>query len=97
MPNHLDVFWVGPDGAVATQWWDAAPGANWGDHRPFPITPPGAARAGSPLAAVARMPNHLDVFWVGPDGAVASQWWDVAPGANWGDHRPFPITPPSAA
>ena len=96
-PNHLDVFWVGPDGAIATQWWDGAPGANWGDHQPFAITPPGAAQAGSRLAAVARMPNHLDVFWVGPDGAVATQWWDGAPGANWGDHRPFPITPPGAA
>ena len=94
--NHLDVFWIGPDGAIGTQWWDAAPGANWGDHQPFPITPPGAAQAGSPVAAVARTPNHLDVFWIGPDGAIGTQWWDAAPGANWGDHQPFPITPPGA-
>ncbi len=96
-PDHLDVFWIGPDGAVASQWWDAAPGSGWGEHQPFPITPPGAARPGSPVVAVARTPNHLDVFWIGPDGAVASQWWDAAPGCGWGEHQPFPITPPGAA
>jgi hypothetical protein len=96
-PNHLDVFWEGPDGAIGTQWWDGAPGMGWGDHRPFPISPPGAAQPGSPIAAVARTPNHIDVFWVGPDGAIGSQWWDGAPGASWGDHAPFPITPPGAS
>jgi len=96
-PNHMDVFWVGPDGAIASTWWDAAPGCNWGDHQPFPITKPGAARAGSPVAAVSRNPNHMDVFWVGPDGAIASTWWDATPGSSWGDHQPFPITAPGAA
>lgn len=90
--DHLDVFWVGPDGAIGSQWWDGAPGAGWGDHNAFPITPPGSARAGSPISAVTRYPNHLDVFWTGPDGAVGSQWWDGGPGAGWGDHQPFPIT-----
>jgi hypothetical protein len=42
-PSNLDVFWEGPDGAIATQWWFGAPGFNFGDHQPFPITPPGAA------------------------------------------------------
>jgi hypothetical protein len=96
-PDHLDVFWIGPDGAVASQWWDAAPGCGWGDHAPFPVTPPGAAGAGSGLAVVARTPAHLDLFWVGLDGAIGSQWWDSAPGASWGDHVPFAATPPGAA
>jgi hypothetical protein len=96
-PDHLDVFWVRPDGAIGTHWWDSAPGSGWVDHQPFPITPPGAARAGSRLAAVDRTPNNLDVFWVGPDGAIATQWWFGAPGFNFGDHQPFPITPPGAA
>jgi len=88
------VFWIGPDGAIGSTWWDGAPHANWGDHAPFPITPPGAAQPGSPTAVIARNPGHLDVFWIGPDGAVASTWWDAAPQASWGDHAPFPITPP---
>ncbi|HEY3411005.1 MAG TPA: hypothetical protein VGK53_22800, partial [Propionicimonas sp.] len=95
--GHLDVFWIGPDGAVGSTWWDAAPGSGWGDHQPFPITPPGAARADSPIVAVSRTPDHMDVFWIGPDGAVGSTWWDAAPGSGWGDHQPFPITPPGAA
>ena len=45
--THLDVFYIGPDGAVATQWWAAEAGKYWSDHAPFPITPPGAARDGS--------------------------------------------------
>jgi hypothetical protein len=96
-PNHLDVYWVGPDGTIGTQWWDSAPGSSWETHLPFPITPPGAAQAGSRLAAVARTPNHLDVYWVGPDGTIGTQWWDSAPGSSWETHPPFPITPPGAA
>jgi hypothetical protein len=44
------VFWVGQDGAIASQWWDGAPGLSWGDHQPFPITPPGAAMTQFPIA-----------------------------------------------
>ena len=47
---------------------------NW--NRPFPITPPNAAVAGSAVTAVARTPDHIDVFWVGTDGAIGSNWGD---------------------
>ena len=58
---------------------------------PFPLVDPRIAVSSG--CAVARTPDHLDVFWVGPDGAIATQWWDGAPGANWGgpalcDHAP---------
>src|SRR5262249_37789057 len=96
-PSHLDVFWTGPDGAIGTQWWDAAPGQGWADHTPFPVTPPGAAVPGAGLAAVARFQNHLDVFWIGPDGAVETHWWDAAARQSWADHPAFAITPPGAA
>jgi hypothetical protein len=91
----IDVFWIGPDGAVATTW--ANPGiddGNW--HAPFPITPPGVARRGSPLAVVTRLDGALDAFWLGSDNAVATT--SANPGvdnATW--HLPFPITPPGAA
>ena len=91
VPDHLDVFWV--DGAIGTTYWDAAPGQGWADHQPFPITPPGATRTGSPLTAVTRLPGHLDVFWIGPDGAIGSTAWDATTG--WAP-APFPITPPGA-
>jgi hypothetical protein len=90
----LDVFWIGPDGAIATNW--ANPQVNNGAwHTSFPISPPGAARANSPIAAVTRLQGALDVFWIGPDGAVASNW--ANPQVNNGAwHTPFPITPPAA-
>ena len=95
--DNLDVFWVRPDGAVASQWWAAAPGAGWGDHGPFNIAPPGSAEEGSAIAVVARMPDHLDVFWVTRDGAIGSNWWTAAPGTSWADHGSFRIAPAGSA
>jgi hypothetical protein len=89
--SHIDLFWIGPDGAIGSTAWDASA---WSWLSPFPITPPGAARSGSPLQAVARHANHLDVLWIGPDGAIASTAWDAA---SWSWLAPFPITPPGAA
>ena len=97
-PDNLDVFWVAPNGSVMTQWWVAATDGGWGEHGPaFPIAPAGSARPGAPIAAVARTADNLDVFWVRPDGAVASQRWAAAPGAGWGDHGPFNIAAPGSA
>lgn len=98
LPSHLDIFWAGPDGAVWTMWWDgAAPDGNWPEHKPFPVTGPGKARLGSPVVAVARIPDHIDVFWIGPDGAIMTQWWDATAHMGWGDHAPFALTAPAAA
>ena len=94
LPEHLDVYWVGPDGGIGSTWWDArSDDGRW--HRPFPIAPPGAALPGA-IAAVSRLPEHLDVYWVGPDGGIGSTWWDArSDDGRW--HRPFPIAPPGAA
>jgi hypothetical protein len=92
-PDHLDVFWVGPDGSVGSTWWDA--GANNGAwNTPFEIAPAKAAQGA--VTAVARTPDHLDVFWVGPDGSVGSNWWDA--GANNGRwNAAFGIVPAGSA
>jgi hypothetical protein len=91
----LDVFWIGPDGAIATNWTN--PGMDNGKwHDPFPITPPSGARGNSGLAAVTRLNGELDVFWIGADGAIATNWTN--PGVDNGKwHDAFPITPPGAA
>ena len=61
LPGLADVFWIGPDGAVVATWFNPAQNSvHW--HTPFPITPPGAARANSPLAAVTRLNGLLDVY-----------------------------------
>ncbi len=28
------------------------------------------------MAVCGRTPNHLAVFWVGPDGGIGGTWWD---------------------
>jgi anti-sigma B factor antagonist len=38
---------------------------------------------------VSQLPGHLDVFWVGSDGAIWTQWWDK--NATWSTHSPFRI------
>ncbi len=93
--HHMDVFWIGSDGAIGSTFWSRDVNRGYW-NAPFTITPPRAARAGSPLAAVSRLPNHIDVFWVGPDGAIGSTFWssDVNRG-RW--NSPFPISPPAAA
>jgi hypothetical protein len=95
LEGALDVFWIGPDGAVGTTWANPrVDNSRW--HSPFPITPPGAARTGSPIAAVTRLGGALDVFWIGPDGAVGTTWANPSvDDGRW--HPPFPITPAGAA
>ncbi len=75
-PEHLDVFWIAPDGSVRSNWWNA--NLNYGYwNTPFQVAGPNAATAGSKIAAVARMRDHLDVFWIAPNGAVSSNWWNA--------------------
>lgn len=92
-PDNLDVFWINPDGSVWTHWWHAAPENDWKYHAPFPVAPAGSAQPGGGLGVVARRADQLDVFWIGPDGAIGTTWWN--PTSGWG--KPYPITPPGAA
>ena len=42
------------------------------------------ARARTPITALARYPEHLDVFAVADDGRTMSNWWDISSGwAGW--------------
>jgi hypothetical protein len=89
----LDVFWIGADGSVNTAFANPAiEGGRW--QLPFPISGPRATRANSPMAALTRGAGGVDVFWIAPDGAVATTWFhpDID-GGKW--HTPFPITSPN--
>ena len=98
IPEQLDAFWIGSDGGVYTHWWSGkARDGNWGEHSHWPIAPPGSARADSPITAVAKSAGHIDVFWIAPDGAVRTQWWDeYSPEGQWHQHEPFNIAPPGS-
>jgi hypothetical protein len=72
-PNNLDLFICGNDGRVYTSWWFQ--GADWSGINNNWQSIGGFFPVGGPLAAVARMPNHLDVFICGNDGRVYTSWW----------------------
>ena len=86
----MDVFWIGPDGGIGTNWSNPRVNSGkWGD--PFPIAPAGAARRGSPIAAITLSSGATNVFWIGPDGGAGMTWCDPrVDNGRW--HTPFPIT-----
>ena len=44
----------------------------------------GRASAGSPVTAIARFSNHIDLFTIGTDNKVYSTWWNDPGGwASW--------------
>ncbi len=97
-PQHMDVFWVHPDGSINSTWWDAnAAGGAWDPARVFAATAPGKA-AGGWVSVVARTPDHMDLFWVHPDGSINSTWWDAnVAGGAWDPTRVFAATAPGQA
>ncbi len=85
-PNHIDLFVTGRDGAIYTTAWDAA--TNWAGHW-FRLQDPNfpdkfTIPAGSPVTALSRNPNHIDLFVTGRDGAIYTTAWDAA--TNWAGH-----------
>ena len=84
--EHLDLFASGRDGHVYSTFWDASTGwsgqwfwlgdVNFGDQ--FTVPP------GSPVTAVSRFRDQIDLFVSGRDGAIYSTFWNAASG--WHDH-----------
>jgi hypothetical protein len=75
--HHEDIFVVGRDGAVFTNWvrddgpwngWDRIEDLSYGDG--FKVQP------GSPITAIKRDDRQVDIFVVGRDGAVFTNWMD---------------------
>jgi hypothetical protein len=94
-PGHLDLFWVTTDGSINAAWWDERQNSGaWAAE--FSIAPPNSAAMPANIAALARLPEHIDVFWIAPDGSVMTAWWDgPLTGPNW--NAPFPIAGPGSA
>ena len=77
--GHLDLFTAGNDGVVYTEWWNTANDWSGAQHDWLRIG--GYFPIGSPVSAVSRAADKLDVFVTGNDGIVYTSWW-VA-GADW--------------
>jgi hypothetical protein len=74
-PSHEEVFWIGADGDVSSNWRnDNLDNGAW--HTQFAIAFPNSVRGDSPLVAISRSPSHEEVFWIGADGGVSSTWRD---------------------
>lgn len=81
-PDQLDLFTVGQDGGVWTTAWN--PKENDGKWKGWWRILDGKARKGSPVAAVSRSPNQLDIFIIGEDAGVWTAAWEkTVEGGKW--------------
>jgi hypothetical protein len=89
-PEHIDLFVVGNHGEIMSTWW--SPNEGWdSNHNWFRIgqsqhnVPPGSV-----VTAIARKPEHIDLFVVGNHGEIMSTWW--SPNEGWdSNHNWFRI------
>ncbi|MGP4111392.1 hypothetical protein ACTWP5_10800 [Streptomyces sp. 4N509B] len=87
-PEHLDLFVMGNDNRVWTQFWSVEAGGWHGEW--IPIAGAAVFEKGQQVAAVSRSPEHLDLFVMGNDNHVWSQFWSVEAGGWHGDWFPLP-------
>ena len=86
-PSMRDLFWIDGSGAIQTAYSHIASGTTHAPWSAYPVSGANVAHNSSPLAAVSRYPDHLDLFWVGPDGSVRSAWWDSHLAEGWTGHQ----------
>lgn len=73
--DHLDVFWTAPNGALVSNWWNASlNGGRW--NTPFTIAGPKTSSPTGGISALSRNGNHIEVYWVAPNGAVMESWFN---------------------
>jgi len=82
-PNALDLFITGNDGRVYASAWEA--GCDWSGIERGWSAIGGLFPPGSPVSAVARHPERLDLFVTGANGRVYTSSWEGSPRARlWG-------------
>ncbi len=57
----------------------------------FDLSPPDTAAVGG-VAALSRIPNSMELWWIAPNGAVKGAFWYE--GGNW---TPYEVAPPGSA
>ena len=94
MPSQEEVFWIGADSSVSSNWRnDNVDSGKW--HEQFRIAFPNTVRGGSPLIVLSRDPSQEEVFWIGADGDVSSNWRnDNVDSGKW--HEQFRIAVPQS-
>ena len=64
--------------AAACTLWSGSVYAGWGQ---FQLSPASSASTTGSIAAVSRIPNSMEVWWIGPDGSVHDANWYA--GGHW--------------
>lgn len=94
-PGQLDAFVIGNNGVVFTSSWTRAEGWSGAQDDWWPIG--GDFASGASLAAVARTPDHLDVFHRAKNGTVYSSAWTPQDGWSGADGEWWQIGDPVVA
>jgi hypothetical protein len=73
IPTSMEVWWVAPNGSVQdAYWYDGDDGASWGK---FQLAEAGSASPNSGIAAVHRLMDHMELWWVAQDNSVRAALW----------------------
>lgn len=80
---HADLFIAGEDGFIRTLWLNDT--EKFPKHV-WPLNPANRALRGTPLAAVSRTLDQLDVFYVSNQHRLTTQWWSPE-ATNWHANR----------
>lgn len=90
IPNSMEVWWVGPDGSVQDAYfYETSSPKPWTF---FELAKAGMASPTAGVAAVSRIPNSMEIWWVHPDGSVMDAYWYE--GSQW---QVFDLEPPKSA
>ena len=101
IPNSMEVWW---EGHISSSYLDgdgSIHGAYWYEGQPwqrYQLAPPDSACQGSKLAAVARIPTSMEVWWFGPPAFPVSGY--SVQGAYWYEGQPwqrYELEPPNLA
>lgn len=89
----MEVFWITPAGGVkGAYFYEDDPTHQW---LSFDMAPAGSA-AGGAIKAVSRRPDHMEVWWISPAGAVKGAFYydNQAPDKRWVKYE---VAPPGSA
>ncbi|KAK9835600.1 hypothetical protein WJX74_003843 [Apatococcus lobatus] len=90
-PETMEVFWISPGGLVSNANWYGDRNPAWSKFQ-LPVPGPAATAAPGAITCLSRKPEHIEVFWITPTGAVRDAFL-YTPNA-WGG---FELAPPGSA
>ena len=86
IPKSMEAWWLGSLGTVEGAFW-YDDGKGWRAYERA-VAGPGAASSSSGIVAVSRIPESMEIWWIGIDGSVQGAFWYQAD-STW--HR-YPVT-----